>query len=59
MSCMEHSCADCNRHWFNDLAREACPRCASHNVTHYWDEQEDAHDMDYDAFDSYGDYCDD
>jgi len=54
VSCMEHHCRDCDREWFDNHARAACPHCGSVNVAHYFDER-DEHDIEY------GDdcYCDD
>ena len=40
-ACMEHFCHDCKHVWFNNVAREWCPLCCSHNVAHHFDEDPD------------------
>jgi predicted nucleic acid-binding Zn-ribbon protein len=46
MACMEHECRDCGHVWFNNTAREKCPRCLGCDVANYFDEEFD-HDDDY------------
>ena len=40
MACMTHSCLQCDHVWFNNQARDHCPKCDSLHVAHHWDEQE-------------------
>ena len=41
MACTEHNCLDCKHVWFNNVAREPCPRCGSRYVQHLFDELPD------------------
>ena len=48
MSCMDHSCRDCDHVWFDNCWRGSCPECGSQSVAHYFDEQYDDHDEEED-----------
>ncbi len=41
MSCIDHSCRDCDHEWFDNYCRGSCPECGSHRVAHFCDEQGD------------------
>ena len=41
MSCMEHVCRECDHEWFDNYPRGICPKCGSHEVSHYFDEEGD------------------
>jgi len=47
VSCMEHVCRDCEHEWFDNYSRGSCPECRSMNVSHYFDEDGDNDEPDW------------